>query len=332
MRTSYLIFLIFELFCCYGTSICFSKLTVLTSPVGHGNNSYGGHYAVTRSIVEGLKKVGANFNYNPSRIEELGDVVFVPGGIQALEQAVQLRRQGRIKKLIAGPNLVMRTHEYNHLIVSPEVDVYVSPSAWPMQGLIQDDQSLEGRSQIWYAGVDTNFWSPMEDQKKDLKRVLVYWKTESEFFCESIEKKLRKYGFSPKRIKYGNYNAAQFKKELSKCSFAVFISKSESQGLALAEAWAMDVPTLVWDPQEPLDTAGKLWENVSSCPYMNMCVGSSWKTIEEFEALLAPSKEVVMNCSPRSWVLRNMSDDVSARLLLSIINNEPNTVLSLVLD
>lgn len=40
---------------------------------------YGGHYAVTRSIVDGFKKNKINFNYNPNE-KNIFEIVYVPGG------------------------------------------------------------------------------------------------------------------------------------------------------------------------------------------------------------------------------------------------------------
>ena len=52
---------------------------------------------------------------------------------------------------------------------------------------------------------------------------------------------------------------------------AVFISRSESQGLALAEAWAMDVPTLVW--QGPPGDGGSLFNLSDPSPYLTSHTG-----------------------------------------------------------
>jgi len=51
---------------------------------------YRGHFAVTRSLVEGLRKIGASANYNPTRVSEIGEAVIVLGGIDTLKQADHL--------------------------------------------------------------------------------------------------------------------------------------------------------------------------------------------------------------------------------------------------
>ena len=148
----------------------------------------------------------------------------------------------------------------------------------------------------------------------------VYWKTESEQFCKAIEKMLRNYNWNPVRIRYGSYDKASYKETLKNSLFAVFISESESQGLALAESWAMDVPTLVWDPQEVV-AFGRKFSESSSCPYLNNLLGKRWNTFQELENLLKVISHDIQIFTPRAWVLKNMSDQVSAKMLLSLIKS-----------
>ena len=55
--------------------------------------SYGGHPAVTRSIITGFKKCKINFNYNPQEIGNLSDNVLVLAGIKTLKQAIYLKKK-----------------------------------------------------------------------------------------------------------------------------------------------------------------------------------------------------------------------------------------------
>lgn len=292
------------------------KLTILTEPVNPNNDGrYTGHYGVTRSLLEGLKELGVDFNYNPKYLHEVGDTVFVPGTIPGLYQAIDLKKAGKIKKLIAGPNLVVRPQDHNYLIASPEIDLYVVPSKWTQIAYQEDAPALEGRIKIWYAGINSSYWTPIK-ATKNTKNVLVYWKTEGNEFCCSIENLLRKFGWNPVRIRYGTYTLDHFKKLLSTVDFAVFISKFESQGLALAEAWAMNVPTLVWDPRY-LNEHGKIYTSVSSCPLLTKKTGRTWKDLESLKNLL--SKLDLSKFAPRNWVLSNLTDKHSASLIMKLI-------------
>jgi hypothetical protein len=63
---------------------------------------YPGHFALVRSVVEGLRAIGADFNFNPGRLSELARVVYAPAN-EALRQAAELKRRGRVDYLVAGP-------------------------------------------------------------------------------------------------------------------------------------------------------------------------------------------------------------------------------------
>jgi hypothetical protein len=47
---------------------------------------YPGHRALVRSVVEGLRAIDADFNYNPRSFRELARVVYAPAN-EALRQA-----------------------------------------------------------------------------------------------------------------------------------------------------------------------------------------------------------------------------------------------------
>jgi len=189
--------------------------------------AHGGHSAVTRSVVQGLTKLGTRFNYNPERLKNVAEVVVVLSGIEALKQAIQWKKSGRVKRLLAGPNLVVRSSEYNGLLTSPEIDICLVPSDWVRVAYEEDAPSLRGRIRVWPAGVDSKYWKPKQ-RRSEARNVLVYWKTEREEFCDSVERILCSFGWVPIRLAYGRYTKREFKMALSASSFAVFVSRSES--------------------------------------------------------------------------------------------------------
>ena len=160
-----------------------------------------------------------------------------------------------------------------------------------------------------------NYWKP---SAQECDCVLVYWKTENEQFYQSVEALLRKYRYTPVRIRYKFYDPQTYKNALNKAIFAVFISRSESQGIALAEAWSMNVPTLVWDPGE-LTYLGRVYSSVSASPYLTEDTGKSWKDLKELENVI--TKIPSLQFCPRDWVLKNMSYEASTSALLSIIEH-----------
>jgi len=312
-----------------------NKITILTEPTHetpmtnvHAFKRYvktvlghalRGPSAVLRSLTEGFKGEGIHFNYNPKSIKEIGDVVVVLSHIEALREAIELKRSGKIKKILAGPNLMNLSNEFDGILASGEIDICLVPCEWVQVAYEEDNPALVGRIRVWPAGVDEKFWHPKKIEKS--KEVLIYWKTESEEFIRGIENKLGEFGYKPFRIRYSKYSRDEFREKLSRALFSVFVSKSESQGIALAESWAMDVPTLVWNPK-PSEINGRIYSCISSSPYLNSRLGVEWKTMSDLESLLKQMGSMLCQFQPREWVLENMTDKVSAQLLLKMISHD----------
>lgn len=294
--------------------ITFNKLSVLTKPIGYGAEK--GHPGVRKSLLAGLSKNQQLFNYNPTCLDECGDAVHVLADINALRQAIRLKQQGKIKYLLAGPTLMVRGNEYNHVLGSKEIDICILNSDWIQQAYEYDEPALRGKIILWPAGVNTDFWKPRAHTQS--KNVLIYWKTEGKDFCNAVKETLKKYGWNPVVLKYGNYCPNEYKQFLDESAFAVFIGSSESQGIALAESWAMDVPTLVWNPGKRL-IAGRMHDPVSAAPYLTSYTGAFWKEMHELEYLLEHIDDVLCPCAPREWMLENMTNEITVQRLLQDI-------------
>lgn len=319
------------------------KLTILTRPTNVPpvvKHKYGGHQGVTRSLVEGLQKIGyEDFNYGPGSEDEIAEHVHVLAGVNTLQYAIELKKKKKIKTLTAGPNIVVFPDEYDAIITDPMVEKYFSPSDWNKRQFIEMMPSLKDRIYSWPAGVDTEYFKPAEKVERD-NTVIVYHKFESDQFCYRVCCELRKYGYKPVVFKYGGrpvefyqgngasqqvekYDIGEFKEALNRSCFAVVISDQESQGLALAEMWAMDVPTICFDPHYYMwEWEGRFIErdgDISSCPYLSEATGLRFSNFEELSHILGMLSAGEAQFSPRNWVLANMSDEVCARGFLELI-------------
>jgi hypothetical protein len=277
----------------------------------------GGHAAVNRSLEQGCELNAIEHNWNPDEACVYPTVV-VLGGISKLNEAIDLKKRGLISKLIAGPNLVVRSCDHGAIIADDAIDTCIVSSEWERIAFEEDAPDLIGHTRVWAAGVDEYYWRPSNVASDEKKNVIVYWKTESEFFINEIQVCLGLYGWNPILIKYGNYEQHEFKQLLEDAAFAVFVSVAETQGIALAESWAMNVPTIAWDPQYFVGH-GRVYSIVSSCPYLTDMTGKRWKTIHEFEALLRDMRQLLPAFTPRHYVLSAMTDKKAVQQLLAII-------------
>jgi hypothetical protein len=272
-------------------------------------------------LVEGLKKIKADFNFNPTKISEVGETVVVLSNIAALQQAVEWKKQGKISKLLAGPNVMELPDDFGNILASPEIDIALVPSQMTSEMYERLNPALKGRIKIWYAGVDEEYWKPFVSQEKKQK-VLVYWKNAPKMLGVYAERLLKKYGFKPCRIIFGRYSKSQYKEALSKSSFAIFLSITETQGLALVESWSMNVPTLVWNPKIEHYYIKNL--QTTAAPYLSAGTGMEWKELSELEEIIKKIPGFLFQFKPREWVESNMTDIQSARLLLNLCGEREN--------
>ncbi len=278
------------------------------------------HPAVLASILKGLTNLEISYTINPDNAAQLKDIAFCLQDVRFLKQAIKFKENSLIKKIIVGPNMFGRASEQNHILTNNVIDIYLTPSQWNKIGHIEDEPKVSRIIHVWPAGVDQEYWKPENPHKTN--KVLIYWKTESEEFCKEVEKIIKKNGWQPIILKYGDYSKEKYKKILNRVTYAVFISVSESQGIALAECWAMNVPTLVWNPEEPIFYLGKCFSPVSSCPYLTKETGISWKTLPELNELVQMIPGNLDNFAPRKWVINHMTDTISIEMLLNIINED----------
>lgn len=319
-------------------------LTILTEPVGKVDanirlwikknvlhRKWGGHVAVTRSLIEGFEKIGfREYNLNPYFENEIAESVHVLAGVKSLQYAIELKRKGKIKFLSAGPNVVTFSTDYNGLIASPEVDLYLQPSQWACDLHIARRRDLDGRCVPWPAGVDISRLDPLKYNRRE-RQVLFYHKSESDRFAFQVEKLLESKGYNVVYLKYGSYKFEDYIQALGEAQFAVILASAESQGLFLAEAWAMDVATLCFDPHcciwnYPNETYA--YFDSSSAPYLSEATGAEWFELRELELLLDNIEPMKESVCPRKWVEENMTDEVCANNFLKIIGVEFSGVKS----
>jgi hypothetical protein len=281
-------------------------------------SSYRGHPAVTRSLVEGLAKIHASANYNPNSLIEIGETVVVLSGISALKQAIRLKRKGHIKHLLAGPNMMELPSDYNGLAASPEVDFYIINCEWTKKLYEDDCPALVGRCVIWPAGVDTEYWKPDPSQTRDT--ILIYEKQRKGPVgpIEPYKKWMEEQGYKVQVIKCGEYFLDEFLHTLQHTQLMLGFVIDESQGIAWAEAWSADVPTLIWRNIHN-SYRGRNFES-STAPYLTKDTGLFFDDFENFKFVFTQWESMKNSFHPRQWVLENMSDEVSASLLCQLAN------------
>ena len=298
----------------------FIKLRYIIKKIfGMQVTKYRGHSAVTRSLVEGLRQLSFDFNYNPFSIRDLHDTVLVLSGVETLKQAIKLKKKKKIRKLFAGPNIVIFSPDNDNIIASEEIDFVITPASIINELYIQDNPSLTEKLKSWPAGVDINYWVP--DSLKKNKQILIYEKQAKGPVgpVEPYVHLLEKMNYKVKVIKYGSYSLSEYLLELQKSVLMVGFVTDESQGIAWAEAWSTNVPTFLWY-NDSNTYRGRAY-NCTTSPYLSNDTGVFFDDIHDFEIKFRQWERQEFNFEPRKWCIDNMSDVVCAQKLLSIIHS-----------
>jgi hypothetical protein len=301
-----------------------SLFKVLERAAGRkGPSRFGGPSAVMRSLIGGLDKTGTPYNYNPKKAH-LGSTCIVLSGLDTLQSALRLKRSGIIRRLCAGPNIVTLPNEAKGMLATLEIDACIVPSGWVRDVYADYCASLAGRIIVWAAGVNTEYWNPSHCKRlgrNQSPRILVYVKGArglggGDPFIPRIERS----GYHVRRIEYGHYSREDYKALLGWADLMIVLGDTESQGIAMAEAWSMNVPTLVRQAPSWVAPDGRS-HPASASPYLSEHTGAFFWNEHELLSLMQEWQADSFRFSPRSWVIKNMSDEICAENLLRLINH-----------
>jgi hypothetical protein len=284
---------------------------------------HAGPAAVAASLRRGLKALGVPFRWNPAAPPR-GATVAVLSDPEALRRAIGWKRAGRIARLLAGPNLVVTAGDHDALVAAPEIDLYVVPARWTLDHHVAGAPTLAGRIAIWPAGVDAEAFRPPAGPRP--RRALVYRKdlagqeNASDALVGEVEAVLAADGWEVARIAYGDHTRHDFRRRLGEASLLVFLSPTESQGIALHEAWAMDVPTLVWD--HGVAVLGGERIKTSSAPTLTPRTGAFFTGADELRERLAAMEAGTLHFDPRGWTEEHGTDAKAAEAFLALATDQ----------
>ncbi len=274
-----------------------------------------GPQAVIASLLRGLNELRYPYELNVKEGET--DIVYVNESLAALRWTIRLKRAGKIKRLIAGPNLVVAPVDYDQIAFSQEIDIYLVPSQWIFDFYASfGNKEFNKKMRIWPAGVSLPAQSL---NKRDT--ILVYKKNVSDDIFNSVINELEKRGFAYEVLRYGHHQRKTYLDLLNRSRALIYLQLVESQGVALLEAWAHNVPSLVFDNQKYyFEHINKTVYGNVSAPYLNSQCGMFFQ-IDNFAASLDTFLANLATYSPRTYVEENFIDRICAEKFLQIIKS-----------
>jgi len=172
--------------------------------------------------------------------------------------------------------------------------------------------SLSEKIRIWAASAEVPRIAKMFRSRISPKKILVYAKGDKTV-VEGVCGMLSMRGVNYSLLTYGNHSRLRYLFELATSSSVVYVGRTESQGLAIQEAWAMSVKTFVYKDAEfllseygqHLAFMGSPQENAFA-PYLRPEDGAMWSNLEELESFLGG------NQPPHAGEPRSLGEQPSA--------------------
>lgn len=265
--------------------------------------------AVAGSLIRGLKSLGIPYQINSANKKEKSSV-HVISGIDTLKWAIAEKEKSQIKYLSAGPNIVVLPNEEKELILNKNIDKIILPSAWTKELFFKFCPELkEKQVAIWPAGVAI----PKKVNKNKELDFLILDKRKDKALLENIITALKANSKNFQIIEYGKFSQKKYHELLNKTKCLIYLGRTESQGLALFEAWAYDVPTMVYE-ENTFKYKNITWVGASAAPYLDEPCGFFFN--EDFKTVLESLAK--KKFSTREYCTKHYADEITTKKFLEL--------------
>ncbi len=286
------------------------------------SSRFGGSVEIPRNLLQGLQHQSLQFATNVYNSKINYDLIVVVKDIDALKWALVQKQAGLTKQLVVGPFISTLPSDNHSILETPFIDRLIFLCTWHQKIFLNLYQQTQKLSSVWFAGVDPERWRPSLKAAAK-KSVLIYKKWPHPTLYTAIENYLKEKEIPFQIIEVGFYEPQDYQKLLDQSLLTLFISHSETQGLAIFESWSMNVPTFHWDP-EFMNYYETPYPESSSAPYLTKDLGSSFKDFEDFKNKFLDFYENCYKLQPRKIILEKYTNAHSADLFISILNQHLN--------
>lgn len=201
--------------------------------------------------------------------------------------------------------------------------VYNQLSEWTVNVWKLYDICKDMRLECIPFGVDTNrFHERKPIQERD--KVLVYMKHRNPIDLIEIQNRLSQQNIDYQTFDYDRkYNEQDYLNYLQECKYAIFIIGHESQGFAVEEALACNVPLFVWTVKSMNQEWGCNYPDyyATSIPYWDNRCGEFFYYSEQIDSMFDIFLRKLETYEPRKYILENLSMEVCEKRWMEIIKN-----------
>jgi hypothetical protein len=277
------------------------------------HSGVGGTPKVFVNLTKGLDRIGYPYVVN-QRLDSCRRL-----WIQDDLRALRFVPAGDVKTVV-GPSMYPFSLPSRTL---GDYALFVYPSAWPAAHWSAIGLGVQP-SAVWPVGVDVDAFPQREP--RDQKSVLVYHKHRTFGDLKVAIDALERRRIPLRVIRYGAYREDEFRDVLRETSFAVWVSGTESQGLAMLEALASGVPVVVYDCTRLSQNWGTDLDfstldapiAVTSAPYFDERCGIKAATVEELERGIDLLQSAWRTYDPRQFVIDELALERKARAFVDL--------------
>ncbi len=275
---------------------------------------------VVANLLKGLDELGYPYVVNAAL--NATDTIWIHDDKAALAAALELPSKPTI---IAGPNIYTQPNAVPTEAIERGI-LFIHPALW-VQAFWDAFSTTKINSTIWPVGIDTKEFTPNTTNKKDL--ILIYNKQRStediKLVCEALIARGEQFAV----LTYGKYSEVEYRDLLEKTKAVVWVGRSESQGIGLLEALAMNVPVLLWDVTKLGDFVGAeqsefslgqlQFTPVTAAPYFDEHCGTRFTASVDLEPQLTYFLTSLTTFNPRSYVEKELSLAKQAAAFINIL-------------
>ena len=275
---------------------------------------------VINNLIKGLRKINYPFVIN----HEINATrrCYIPKNKDALEYLGKAR-----SRVVVGPNLyVLPDRIPGYLKPGLASTLYVHPCTWTIELWKQLGYNLDNLYP-WPTGIDLDEFPARDTPVTGKGEILLYHKTRSPRELETIQETLDRLGLRYRLIVYGEYRQDEYLDALRKAPFVLWHGRHESQGIALQEALASNVPILVADVRSLMEEQGSNWPEslrgfeVTAAPYFDERCGIKIRDISNLPETIEQMQDGLQTFAPREFIAENLGLEKQARDFIDLWNH-----------
>lgn len=202
--------------------------------------------------------------------------------------------------------------------------VYLQPSEW-VKRLWERCGFDDCPIVVWPVGIDVEAFAAV-DRRNAGQSVLVYHKNREEKELSWIRSVLEARRMTYRILVYGRYSESEYRQALAACRWVIWHGSHETQGIALQEALASDVPVLVCDASSLGQLRARDYafprrlhdHPVTSAPYFDDTCGVRITDVHGLGAALDQMEALLPSFRPREYVRTHLSIEGQAKAFIRI--------------